>query len=126
MLDLSLTNDENTLLAASTDRTVSIFDLRGSDFCSTVGTLMHPAMPSCLVCPRTSTAPQVMVGSYDGVARLWDLRSVRSAIASFRVWEGMKILDVDWAGDTLCVGGEGGVDIWRISQGERISATAQT
>ncbi|KAI6126919.1 WD40-repeat-containing domain protein [Pisolithus sp. B1] len=101
MLDLSLTNDENILLAASTDRTVSIFDL--------------PRLP----------APQVMVGSYDGIARLWDLRSVRSAIASFRVWEGMKILDVDWAGDTLCVGGEGGVDIWRISQGERISATAQ-
>ncbi|KAI6145001.1 WD40 repeat-like protein [Pisolithus tinctorius] len=126
MLDLSLTNDGNMLLAASTDRTVSIFDLRGSELSSTIGTLMHPATPSCLVCPHTSTAPQVMVGSYDGVARLWDLRSMRSAIASFRVWDGMKILDVDWAGDMLCVGGEGGVDIWRISQGERISATAQT
>ncbi|KAI5995723.1 WD40 repeat-like protein [Pisolithus marmoratus] len=126
MLDLSLMNDGNMLLAASTDRTVSIFDLRGSELSSTIGTLMHPATPSCLVCPRTSTVPQVMVGSYDGIARLWDLRSMRSAIASFRVWEGMKILDVDWAGDTLCVGGEGGVDIWRVSQGERISTTAQT
>ncbi|KAL4071851.1 WD40 repeat-like protein [Scleroderma citrinum] len=124
MLDLALTSDGNVALAASTDRTVSVFDLRGSDLSCTIGTLTHPATPSCLVCSDASNASQVMTGSYDGVARLWDLRSMQSAVTSFRVWEGMKILDVDWAGDTLCVGGEGGVEIWRVSQGERISAAA--
>lgn len=124
MLDLALTSDGNMALAASTDRTVSVFDLRGSDLSCTIGTLTHPATPSCVVCPDVFNSSQVMTGSYDGVARLWDLRSMRSSVASFRVWEGMKILDVDWVGDTLCVGGEGGVEIWRISQGERISAAA--
>ncbi|KAG6330451.1 hypothetical protein ID866_8639 [Astraeus odoratus] len=121
MLDLELTREGNMALASSTDRTVSIFDLRGSELSSTIGTLVHPATPSCLVCPDVSSVPQVMVGAYDGIARLWDLRSTRSAVTSFRVWDGMKILSVDWVGDTLCVGGEGGADIWRVSRGERIS-----
>ena len=121
MLDLAVTSDGNVALAASTDRAVSVFDLRGSDLTSTIGTLTHPATPSCIVCSDVPNSSQVMTGSYDGVARLWDLRSMRSTVATFRVWEGMKILDVEWVGDTLCVGGEGGVEIWRISQGQRIA-----
>ncbi|KAI9457571.1 WD40-repeat-containing domain protein [Boletus coccyginus] len=125
MLDLVVTPDGQTVLASSTDRTVSIFDLRSPSLASTAGTLMHPATPSCLVYPSaasTSTAPQVLTGAYDGIARLWDLRSLKSAIASVKAWDGTpkKILSVDWVGEVVGVGGEGGVEVWRVGQGDRV------
>lgn len=141
MLDLVVTPDGHTVLAASTDRTVSIFDLRSPSLTSTAGTLMHPATPSCLVCPGAAptlsqnantnettssnpSAPQVLTGAYDGIARLWDLRSLKSAVASVKAWDGIpkKILGVDWAGEVVGVGGEGGVEIWRVGQGDRVLA----
>ncbi|KAF9234666.1 ribosome biogenesis protein YTM1 [Melanogaster broomeanus] len=129
MLDLTITPDGTTALASSTDRTVSIFDLRSPSLSSTTGTLTHPSTPSCLVCPgadsssslRAASTPQIVTGSYDGVARLWDLRSMKSAVASFKAWDGtMKILSVDWVGDVVGVGGEGGVEVWRVGQGDRV------
>ena len=139
MLDLAVTPDGHTILAASTDRTISIFDLRSPSFTSTAGTLLHPATPSCLVCPGaiptfslhidgTSpsppmwSAPQVLTGAYDGIARLWDLRSLKSAVASVHAWDGSakKILSVDWVGEVVGVGGESGVEVWRIGQGDRV------
>ncbi|KIJ64850.1 hypothetical protein HYDPIDRAFT_89591, partial [Hydnomerulius pinastri MD-312] len=128
MLDLALTPDGHTALASSTDRTVSIFDLRSSALSRTTGTLAHPSTPSCLVCPSTASSAQtqVITGAYDGIARLWDLRSTKSAVASFKAWSAsgtesgaMKILSVDWAGDVVGIGGEGGVEVWRVGQGER-------
>jgi len=67
---------------------------------------------------------QLLTGAYDGVVRLWDLRSVKSAVTSFKVWEGTgksgkKVLSVDWARGVVGVGGEGGVEIWRVGQGDR-------
>ena len=139
MLDLVVTPDERTVLASSTDRTVSIFDLRSPSLASTAGTLMHPATPSCLVYPSatptfplntnanetsssTPSASQVLTGAYDGIARLWDLRSLKSAVASVKAWDGTpkKILSVDWVGEVVGVGGEGGVEVWRIGQGDRV------
>lgn len=141
MLDLVVTPDGQTVLASSTDRTVSIFDLRSPSLASTAGTLIHPATPSCLVypsaaptstnanangtspAPSTPSAPQVLTGAYDGIARLWDLRSLKSAIASVKAWDGTpkKILSVDWAGEVVGVGGEGGVEVWRVGQGDRVT-----
>jgi ribosome biogenesis protein YTM1 len=138
MLDLVVTPDGRTVLASSTDRTVSIFDLRSPSLASTAGTLMHPATPSCLVYPSTAptfplnaeTSPspsipsayQVLTGAYDGIARLWDLRSLKSAVASVKAWDGTpkKILSVDWVGEVVGVGGEGGVEVWRVGQGDRV------
>ncbi|KAG6380478.1 ribosome biogenesis protein YTM1 [Boletus reticuloceps] len=133
MLDLVVTPDGHTVLASSTDRTVSIFDLRSPSLASTTGTLMHPATPSCLVYPvanasetlsppSTSSAPQVLTGAYDGIARLWDLRSLKSAVASVKAWDGSpkKILSVDWVGEVVGVAGEGGVEVWRVGQGDRV------
>ena len=139
MLDLVVTPDGRTVLASSTDRTVSIFDLRSPSLTSTAGTLMHPATPSCLVypsaaptfplnananatSPSTPSAHQVLTGAYDGIARLWDLRSLKSAVASVKTWDGTpkKILSVDWVGEVVGVGGEGGVEVWRIGQGDRV------
>ena len=138
MLDLVVTPDGHTVLASSTDRTVSIFDLRSSSLASTAGTLVHPATPSCLVYPSvaastfpidaneapipTPSAPQVLTGAYDGIARLWDLRSLKNAVASIKAWDGTpkKILSVDWVGEVVGVGGEGGVEVWRVGQGDRV------
>ena len=135
MLDLVVTPDGHTILASSTDRTVSIFDLRSPSLSSTAGTLMHPATPSCLVypsvaptfystdnAPSISNAHQVLTGAYDGIARLWDLRSLKSPVASVKAWDGTakKIMSVDWVGEVVGVGGEGGVEIWRVGQGDRI------
>jgi ribosome biogenesis protein YTM1 len=118
MLDLAQTPDGNTLLAASTDRTMSIFDLRvsSSSLSSSAGIMMHPATPSCIATSE-SGKQQVVTGAYDGVARLWDLRSTKGAVTSFRVWDGMKVLALDWVGDVVGIGGEGGVEVWRIAGG---------
>ncbi|KAG1778845.1 hypothetical protein EV702DRAFT_967425, partial [Suillus placidus] len=107
---------QNVLLAASTDRTVSIFDLRASSLSSSTGIMMHPATPSSIATSETGIH-QVVTGSYDGVARLWDLRSTKGAVTSFRVWDGMKVLAVDWAGNVVGIGGEGGMEVWRIAGG---------
>jgi len=120
MLDLALTLNGNFALAASTDRTVTVYDLRGSYSVlqPTVASLPHPATPSCLApVPSVGAAQQILSGAYDGVVRLWDLRSVKSAITSFQAWDYKKILSLDSTSDGIvCVGGEGGVDIWRIGE----------
>ena len=70
----------------------------------------------------TSGAHQVLTGAYDGVACLWDLRSLKSAVASIKAWEGAskKILSVDWVSEVVGVGGEGSVGVWRVGQGDRV------
>lgn len=62
---------------------------------------------------------QVVTGSYDGVVRVWDLRSTKAAVALFKAWEGkgQKVLSVDWRGDVVAVGGEGGLDVWKVQAG---------
>ncbi|KAG2749856.1 WD40 repeat-like protein [Suillus brevipes Sb2] len=116
MLDLAENPDGNVLLAASTDRTVSIFDLRVSSLSSSTGIMMHSATPSCIATSENGKH-QVVTGSYDGVARLWDLRSTKGAVTSFEVWDRMKVLTVNWVGDVVGIGGEGGMEDWRIAGG---------
>ena len=70
-----------------------------------------------------------MTGAYDGVVRLWDLRSTKSAVAAFSAWEGKKdagrkVLSVDWARGLVGVGGEGGVEVWKVGEGERLSISS--
>ena len=68
-----------------------------------------------------------MTGAYDGVVRLWDLRSTKSAVAAFRAWEGAtpkKVLSVDWARGLVGVGGEGGVEVWKVGEGDRLAGTS--
>ena len=120
MLDLTLSSNGHTVMAASTDRTISVYDLRNSSttLSAAILSLQHPATPSCVIAGSNS-AHQLVSGAYDGIVRVWDLRSVKSAITSFRAWGGQKkILSVDWAGGVVGIGGEGGMEIWRISEGE--------
>ncbi|KDQ32949.1 hypothetical protein PLEOSDRAFT_1031477 [Pleurotus ostreatus PC15] len=125
-LDLAVLQNGNTALAASTDRTVTIYDLTadGASLSSTVGTLVHPATPSCIaLSPRSSSSQQIATGSYDGVVRIWDLRSTKAAISSFKAWENKgkdgsrKILGLDWANGVIGIGGECGFEVWRVDEG---------
>ncbi|EJF58274.1 WD40 repeat-like protein [Dichomitus squalens LYAD-421 SS1] len=132
-LDLALSRDGSTALAASTDRTVSQYDLRAAMTSATtpsIASLAHPATPSCIaVSPAEGSEQQLVTGAYDGVVRLWDLRSTKSAVAAFRAWEdrkegGRKVLSVDWARGLVGVGGEGGVEVWKVGEGERLSISS--
>ncbi|KAI0072465.1 ribosome biogenesis protein YTM1 [Panus rudis PR-1116 ss-1] len=133
-LDLALTTSGTSVLASSTDRTVCQYDVRAPELSTTTpsaATFMHPATPSCIAVPEPSSdssAPsehQFMTGAYDGIVRLWDTRSAKSAVASFKVWEGKggKVLDIDWNGGLAVIGGEGGVEVWRASQGDRLASS---
>ncbi|KAJ3768937.1 WD40-repeat-containing domain protein [Lentinula raphanica] len=112
-LDIALNSDGHTALAASTDRTVTLYDVREATSSTTSsGSLLHSATPSCL--STGATPHQVFTGAYDGVVRLWDLRSMKSAITSFKAWSDMKkVLSIDWKRGMVGVGGEGGFEVWK-------------
>lgn len=46
-------------------------------------------------------------------------------MTSFKVWDaksggsGKKVLGLDWYNGVAVIGGEGGVDVWRVGMGER-------
>lgn len=92
---------------------------------------VHPAMPSCIALPTypgsTSTSDvtnQVVTGAYDGIVRVWDLRSTKSAVASFDAFGAgrdkgsKKILDVDWNAERglVGVGGEAEFVVWSFKE----------
>ena len=132
MTDITVLKDENTLLAASSDRTVSIYDLRQHALTGPPPVLPHPAFPSAL-CAHPTSVHKAATGSYDGVVRLWDLRSTKAAVNVFSVSgkdqskrisdpkDGKKILSLDWANAILAVGGETGVELWRVSEGDEFT-----
>ena len=83
-----------SILAVSTDRTMSLYDVRsvtstGSLSSSAAATFMHPATPSCVVASENN-AHQLVSGAYDGIVRVWDVRSTKGAISSFKAWDGGK------------------------------------
>ena len=127
-LDISLSLDGSTAFAASTDRTVMIYDAKNlADVSRTItapaiGQFLHPSMPSC-VAPSQVNAYHIVSGAYDGIVRLWDLRSTKVPIASMHVSDkagnvdkGGKVLSVDWARGLIGIGGESGLEIWRVAE----------
>ncbi|KAJ3995666.1 WD40-repeat-containing domain protein [Lentinula boryana] len=119
-LDIALNSDGHTALAASTDRTVTLYDVREASTSTSTssGSLLHTATPSCI--STGATPHQVFTGAYDGVVRLWDLRSMRNAITNFKAWsETKKVLSIDWRQGMVGVGGEGGFEVWKAVEAVR-------
>ncbi|KAA1475222.1 WD40 repeat-like protein [Dentipellis sp. KUC8613] len=113
----------HTALAAATDRTVTLVDLRMATAAATTGlSFLHTATPSCIA-SAGGGAPQFVSGAYDGVVRVWDLRSASKEMTSFRAWEGgKKVLGVDWATGIVGIAGEGGVELWSVGEDASTSA----
>ncbi|KAG9054823.1 ribosome biogenesis protein ytm1 [Serendipita sp. 407] len=125
MTSLVLLSDENTLLSSSTDRVVSIYDLREQTLSGPPPVLPHPAFPSTL-CAHPTSIHKVASGAYDGIVRLWDLRSTKTPVNAFEVGKkqgkpGRKIMSIDWTHGLLVAGGEMGVEIWKLSEGADIA-----
>lgn len=111
-----MTSDGNSALAVSTDRTLTLYDLRTSGLTAASATFHHPATPSCVV-PCESNSYQAATGAYDGVVRVWDVRSTKAAMATFKAWDGQKkVLAVDWKRGVVGVGGEGGLEVWKVGE----------
>ncbi len=92
-----------------------MYDLR-SAAATGAPSLMHAATPSCLA-TAPSSPNQLVSGAYDGIVRMWDVRSTKMAMASFKAWEGKKkILSVDWHRGLVGVGGEGGLEVWKAAE----------
>jgi ribosome biogenesis protein YTM1 len=111
-----------------------MYDTRVLSKSPAVGQLSQASTPSSLA-PSPVNAYHVASGGYDGVVRVWDLRSVRAAgvnaevdgapsvaVASFRVPEkkdkggDRKVLALDWVKGLVGVGGEAGLDVWRVPE----------
>lgn len=104
---------------------MTLYDVRVDPLSATAAaataSFLHPATPSCLAL-GSAGSHQVVSGAYDGVVRLWDLRSVKGngAMASFKAWDGTKkVLSVDWARGVVGVGGEGGFEVWKVGEERR-------
>ena len=120
MLGVMALPNDNSVVSCSADRSVSVYDFRAASTTLSSATLsfMHPFTPSSVTLSPTSDS-HIITGSYDGVTRLWDLRSTKSAVASFKVWNGeKKILAVNATSSSgsgiVGVGGEGGLEVWRV------------
>lgn len=120
MLSLVVLPNDNSVVSCSADRSVSVYDFRVASTTGPSATVsfMHLSTPSSVALSPTSDS-QVITGSYDGITRLWDLRSTKSAVANFKVWNGeKKILAVDATSSSgsgiVSVCGEGGLEVWRV------------
>lgn len=125
MTDLVILSDETTLLASSSDRVVSLYDLRDSARSGPPPVLSHPSFPSAL-CAHPVSPHKVATGAYDGFVRMWDLRSIKSPVNTFEVSakkgkDGKKILSIDWVKGLLVVGGEAAVDLWKVSENDEVT-----
>ncbi|KZV96952.1 ribosome biogenesis protein YTM1 [Exidia glandulosa HHB12029] len=103
-----------TVIASSTDRTLSLLDVRSPNAVPASG-FGHPSLPTSLAA-HPSDGVRVVSGAADGVVRIWDVRSTKAAVSSFDLWrkDEKKVLGVSWGAGIIGVAGEGGVEIWRL------------
>jgi ribosome biogenesis protein YTM1 len=114
-MDLAIFCNGNTVTVASTDRSVSAYDVRSSTTSSLpIVSFTHAALPSTIVAHPTNDQ-RILSGSYDGTVRVWDVRSPKAAVSTFKTERGGKILSVDWGQGVCALGSEDGVEVWKIS-----------
>jgi ribosome biogenesis protein YTM1 len=106
---------KNQIFAASTDRTLSLYDLSlRADTSAAQLSFMHPTTPSCIA-RSPSDRWRVLSGAYDGVVRIWDIRNAKTTVSSFQMTQAGKVLSADWGRGLVVLGGEKGVDVWKVS-----------
>lgn len=127
LLSLVQLASPNLLATGSTDRLISLWDLRESTQNISLSLSGHLSQVSCLAAHPTS--PVLLAsGSYDSTVRIWDARSTKQALFVINLppkegeeAEGNgreKILAIDWDGERLVAGGEGArVVVWRVTGG---------
>jgi ribosome biogenesis protein YTM1 len=95
---------------------MSLYDIASPSTTSVSASFFHASTPSCISL-GSAGSQQVVTGAYDGIVRVWDLRSTKGAVASFRAWDGgKKVLSVDWEMGVVGVGGEGGLEVWKVGE----------
>ncbi len=107
---------------------MTLYDLRVPSTSSASGAslnFMHPSTPSC-ISANPEAAYQVVPGAYDSIVRVWDVRRNKGAMATMRAFtedgagagQVKKVLSVDWKRGVAAVGGDGGLEIWKVGEGK--------
>jgi len=115
LVDLAILARGDTVAVASTDRTVGAYDVRRSTTVVPVVSFTQAALPST-VAAHPADERRMLSGSYDGIVRVWDLRSAKAAVAVFKTEKGGKVLSVDWGDGVCALGGEDGVEVWKVGE----------
>ncbi|GAA5907059.1 hypothetical protein JCM6882_005158 [Rhodosporidiobolus microsporus] len=125
LLALSQLAAPNLLATGSTDRLVSLWDLRADAAQNISLTLPGHSAPVSAVAAHPTSSLLVASGSYDGTVKIWDARSAKQALFTLPLppkegeekrKEPERILAIDWDGERLVAGGEGSrVVTWRVS-----------
>ncbi|GAA5944622.1 Ytm1p [Sporobolomyces koalae] len=138
-LDLCQLATPSLLLTGSTDRLLSLFDLRHSTLSSISLSLSGHTGPVSSVAAHPTNPLMFVSGSYDSTVRVWDARSPKQSLFTLDMpqkeqespQDGSKkdkdkILCVDWDGDRIVAGGEGAkVAVWKISGKEENAIVAE-
>ncbi|KAI5475972.1 microtubule associated protein, partial [Pseudohyphozyma bogoriensis] len=126
LLSLAQPSSRNLLITGSTDRFVSVWDLRDTSQNISLSLPGHLAPVSSVA--AHPTAPLMFAsGSYDSTVRVWDARSTKQALfvlplpgkdgEEVESGKGEKVRAVDWDGRRLVAGGEGArVVCWRVDE----------
>ncbi|GAA6006119.1 hypothetical protein JCM11491_002037 [Sporobolomyces phaffii] len=131
-LDLAQLATPSLLLTGSTDRLLSLFDLRASTLSSISLSLAGHAGPVASVASHPTNPLMFVSGSYDSTVKVWDARSPKQALFSLDMpqkegkdagAEKDKVTCVAWDGERIVAGGEGAkVAVWRVSGKEGAGA----
>ncbi|GAA5970483.1 hypothetical protein JCM11641_007322 [Rhodosporidiobolus odoratus] len=135
LLSLTQLAAPNLLATGSTDRLVSLWDLRTEATQNISLTLPGHTAPVSSVVAHPTSSLLLASGAYDGTVKIWDARSVKQALFTLPVppkegeeqrKEPERLMAVDWDGERLVAGGEGSrVVTWRVSGKEAEAPKAE-